>query len=73
MNESAGRQASSEPVNDKIYCICRKRESEDDDEVMMVGCEAYVTLQTFRLSALGIVEECAKLDVGVTIGSIQPV
>ena len=40
---------------------------------MMVGCEAYVTLQTFRLNALGVVEECAKLDVGATIGSIQPV
>lgn len=36
------RQDSVDSTTDRIWCICRKRESEDDDDVMMVGCESYV-------------------------------
>lgn len=29
-----------DPTSDRTYCVCRKKESEDDEDVLMVGCES---------------------------------
>jgi hypothetical protein len=36
----AVRQGTPDSTTDRRWCVCRKRESEDDDEVTMVGCES---------------------------------
>lgn len=46
MNGTSASAASVEMTrqdsSDKVYCVCRKRESDDDDEVTMIQCESYV-------------------------------